>query len=183
MSPTSYQTAPPRGVRIKLPDPPIFEHTRLPSRAMRWRRRQREPGDSVATTHPSALPVLAPRVERALITLATHAQQLDSRIAGLERRLDDVVSEVRETDVLVPTQEDVLEVRMHSANVAAELARVSIELRRHIARAADAPGSRTAPAAETGASTRWPSRSSTCPTPSTPGRATCGPPADAGRTG
>jgi len=104
---------------------------------MRWRRRQRELGDSVATTHPSALPVLAPRVERALITLATHAQQLDSRIAGLERRLDDVVSEVRESDVLVPTQEDMLEVRMHSAKVAAELARVSIELRSEIARVAD----------------------------------------------
>src|SRR5690349_10451843 len=103
---------------------------------MRWRRRQREPGASLDPTHPSALPVLTPRVERALITLAAHAQQLDSRIAGIERRLDDVVSEVREADVLVPTHEDVLEVRMHSAKVAAELARVSIELRSEIARMA-----------------------------------------------
>ena len=104
---------------------------------MRWRRRQQAALEPISPAHPSALPVLAPRVERALISLATHAQQLDGRIAMLERRLDDVITEVRETDVLVPTQEDVLEVRMHSAKVAAELARVSIELRSEIARMAD----------------------------------------------
>ena len=104
---------------------------------MRWRRRQREITDAIAPTHPSALPVLAPRVERALITLASHAQQLDGRIAMLERRIDEVVADARETDVLIPTHDDLLEVRMHSAKVAAELARVSIELRSEIARMAD----------------------------------------------
>jgi chromosome segregation ATPase len=81
--------------------------------------------------------VLAPRVERALVTLATHAQQLDGRIATLERRLDAVAIELRDADVHLPTHDDLLEVRMHSAKVAAELARVSIELRSEIARVAD----------------------------------------------
>lgn len=69
--------------------------------------------------------MLAPRVERALVAIASHAQQLDGRILQLERRFEDAA-------VVAPTQEDLLEVRMHSAKVAAELARVTIELRAEI---------------------------------------------------
>jgi len=83
---------------------------------MRWRRRRR-----VASTEI----VLAPRVERALVAIATHAEQLDGRILQLERRLE-------ETTIAAPTQEDLLEVRMHSAKVAAELARVTVELKAEI---------------------------------------------------
>jgi hypothetical protein len=86
---------------------------------MRWRK----PKAAAATT--STEVVLAPRVERALVAIASHAEQLDGRILRLERRLDDATLEL-------PTQEDLLEVRMHSARVAAELARVTVELRAEI---------------------------------------------------
>ncbi|MBV8984025.1 MAG: hypothetical protein JO248_06250 [Acidimicrobiia bacterium] len=85
---------------------------------MRWRKRR-----TAAST--STEVVLAPRVERALVAIASHAEQLDGRILRLERRLDDATLEF-------PTQEDLLEVRMHSAKVAAELARVTVELRAEI---------------------------------------------------
>jgi hypothetical protein len=83
---------------------------------MRWRRRRRTASTEI---------VLAPRVERALVAIATHASQLDGRILQLERRLEDAM-------VVTPTQEDLLEVRMHSAKVSSELARVTIELRAEI---------------------------------------------------
>ena len=85
---------------------------------MRWRRRR--PAASTSTEV-----VLAPRVERALVAIASHAEQLDGRILGLERRLEDAALDA-------PTHEDLLEVRMHSAKVAAELARVTVELRAEI---------------------------------------------------
>ena len=118
MSPTSYQTAPPRGVRVTLPRVhQVAKRDRYPAR-MRWRKRR-----TAAST--STEVVLAPRVERALVAIASHAEQLDGRILRLERRLDDATLEF-------PTQEDLLEVRMHSAKVAAELARVTVELRAEI---------------------------------------------------
>jgi len=83
---------------------------------MRWRRRRPSASTEI---------VLTPRVERALVAIASHAEQLDGRLLRLERRLDD-------TAVDMPTQEDLLEVRMHSARVAAELARVTVELRAEI---------------------------------------------------
>jgi hypothetical protein len=84
---------------------------------MRWRRRRK--------TAASTEIVLQPRVERALVAIASHAEQLDGRILQLERRFE-------EASVATPTQEDLLEVRMHSAKVAAELARVTIELKAEI---------------------------------------------------
>ena len=59
------------------------------------------------------------------MAIASHAEQLDGRILRLERRLED-------TALAAPTQEDLLEVRVHSAKVAAELARVTVELRAEI---------------------------------------------------
>src|SRR6059058_4362421 len=92
---------------------------------MRWRRRP-DPtaGLSVATAP-------APRMERALVTLAVHAQQLDDRLDRIERRLDATVDAALDA----PTHDDVLEVRLHSARVAAELARVTVELRAEIEQA------------------------------------------------
>jgi hypothetical protein len=72
--------------------------------------------------------VLAPRVERALVALVVHAQQIEGRLDKLERRVD----EVTEAGLDAPTHSDVLEVRLHSAKVAAELTRVSVELRAEI---------------------------------------------------
>ncbi|MCU1449345.1 MAG: hypothetical protein JWP02_1515 [Acidimicrobiales bacterium] len=59
------------------------------------------------------------------MAIASHAAQLDGRLLQLERRLE-------ETTIELPTQGDLLEVRMHSARVAAELARVTVELRAEI---------------------------------------------------
>ena len=72
--------------------------------------------------------MLSPRVERALITIAVHAQQLDDRIVRLEGRIDGLVEDAGKA----PTHDDLLEVRMHSAKVAAELARVTVALRAEI---------------------------------------------------
>ena len=83
---------------------------------MRWRRRRQSASTEV---------VLVPRVERALVAIASHAEQLDGRILRLERRLEDAT-------LLAPTHEDLLEVRVHSAKVAAELARVTVELKAEI---------------------------------------------------
>ena len=71
---------------------------------------------------------MSPRVERALITIAVHAQQLDDRMVRLERRIDDLVTDAGKA----PTHDDLLEVRLHSAKVAAELTRLSVSLRAEI---------------------------------------------------
>src|SRR2546426_12833017 len=93
---------------------------------MRWRRRSRPP--DAPETGASLVPAV--RAERALVALAMPAQQLDHRLDRLERRLE----ESREATLDLPTHDDVLEVRLHSARVAAELARVTVELRAEIER-------------------------------------------------
>jgi hypothetical protein len=66
------------------------------------------------------------RAERALVALAVHAQQMDDRLARIEARIDD------DLGLDVPTHDDLLEVRLHSARVAAELARVAVEMQARI---------------------------------------------------
>ena len=83
---------------------------------------------------------LVPRTERALVALAVHAQQLSDRLDRIEVRLE----ESEQTAVELPTTEDVLAVRLHSAKVAAELTRVSVELRAEIEQVA-ATVAQTAP--------------------------------------
>jgi hypothetical protein len=75
---------------------------------------------------PAGLP--AERAERALVALAVHAQQLDDRLGRIEHRL----AELAEGDVTVPTNDDLLEVRLHSARVSAELSRSVVELQGRI---------------------------------------------------
>jgi hypothetical protein len=87
---------------------------------MRLRRRRQEPVAAVP----------AVRTERALVALAIHAQQLDERLERMEQRVDALASTEVELDV--PTHDDLLEVRIHSARVAAELARVAVELQGRI---------------------------------------------------
>jgi hypothetical protein len=67
-------------------------------------------------------------VERALVALVVHAQQLETRIDKLEQRIE----EVSEAGLDAPTHSDVLEVRMHSAKVAAEMTRLAVSLRAEI---------------------------------------------------
>src|SRR3954447_21290103 len=86
MSPTSYQTAPPR---VAGADPTRSTASSIHRSTVRdvpwsWRSRDR----SRAARHDGAVGgelVVAERVERAVVALAIHAQQLDSRIERLER--------------------------------------------------------------------------------------------------
>lgn len=74
-----------------------------------------------------------PHVERALITLTTKMQQYIERLEVLEHRMD----QLAEASMNTPSHSDVMEVRMHSAKLAAELARATVELRGEIGMASD----------------------------------------------
>ena len=63
-----------------------------------------------------------------LVALAVQGAQLDHRLERLERRVDDAVDNSLEH----ATYADLLEVRVHAAKVAADLARVTVELRSEI---------------------------------------------------
>lgn len=89
---------------------------RLPFRS----RRSRE----LAEVPPAGLPAV--RSERVVVALAVHAQQLDDRLARMEHRLDELAS--ADFGLEVPTHDDLLEVRLHSARVSAELTRVAVDL-------------------------------------------------------
>ncbi|MEO6318293.1 MAG: hypothetical protein ABIP36_05865 [Acidimicrobiales bacterium] len=77
---------------------------------------------------PAGLPAL--RTERVLVALAVHSQQLDDRMARMEQRLEELAT--RDDTFDLPTQDDLLEVRLHSARVSAEVARVAVELQARI---------------------------------------------------
>ncbi len=96
-----------------------------------------------ASTQASTLPAVSasspatlqsvPHIERALITLTTKMQSCDQRLHDIERRLDELADNVEHA----PSHSDVLEVRIHSAKLAAELARSTVELRGEIGMASD----------------------------------------------
>lgn len=77
---------------------------------------------------PAGLPAV--RAERVLVALAVHSHQLDDRLARMEQRLDELAG--ADIGLDLPTHEDVLEVRLHSARVSAEVARVAVELQGRI---------------------------------------------------
>jgi len=83
---------------------------------------------------------LTERDERVLLLLFAQFQQLNERLTRLEGRLETAV----QAAFAQPDQEDILELRVHSARLAAELSRVTVELRSEIAELAGsrAPGSR-----------------------------------------
>ena len=90
----------------------------------------REPG--LATSDP---PLPAVRAERALVALAVHAQQLDERLARIEARLDadEAAAAAVEAEAMeAATHDELLEVRLHSARVAAEVSRLAINLQARI---------------------------------------------------
>lgn len=72
---------------------------------------------------------LTERDERILLLLFSQFQLLNERLTRLESRLDAAVHEAFSH----PDQEDILELRLHSARLAAELSRVTVELRSEIA--------------------------------------------------
>lgn len=64
------------------------------------------------------------------MALAVHSQQLDERLARMEHRLDELVAS--DLGIEAPTHDDLLDVRLHSARVAAEVARLAVELQARI---------------------------------------------------
>lgn len=102
---------------------------------MGWFRRTRpepEPADS-GEVQEERLPVplaTAPalaRTERALQMLAAQSSQLHSSIVALEHRVDALAETVLD-QMDGPSYEDVLATRLHSAKVAAELARLEVNV-------------------------------------------------------
>ncbi len=67
------------------------------------------------------------RTERALKMLATQSAQMHSHVVRLEHRVD-ALSEALLDRLDVPSYDDLLEARMHSARVAAELSRLEVNL-------------------------------------------------------
>ena len=70
--------------------------------------------------------------EQVLLRLLTQVQHLNERVL----RLEELADRGFQADPSTPSQEDLLEVQLHSARVAAELSRVTVELRAEIATAA-----------------------------------------------
>ena len=109
---------------------------------MVWRRRKSPapPGPSLAELlapwNDATCPVLTrtTRMERALVSLATHTSQLRKRVDTMEQRLDG--RELMTSSA--PTRADLDELREQSSRLARDLARLSIDLREELAKAVDA---------------------------------------------
>lgn len=101
---------------------------------MRFRKRAGRRGrdhdrpSTASAPHPPTSTSLSLRDEKILLTLVVQTQQLNDRLTRLEDRFE---ASLREAHAQ-PDQEDLLELRMHSARLAAELSRVTIELRAEI---------------------------------------------------
>jgi len=97
---------------------------------MPWLRRRRavepESGSSVALV-PLVPAASLERTERALRMLATQSAQLHGQVASLEHRVDALADALLDR-LDVPSYDDLLEARSHSARVAAELARLEVNL-------------------------------------------------------
>jgi hypothetical protein len=86
-----------------------------------------------APTSPPPQVRIPGHIERSLIMLTTKLQTCIERLDALELRVDDIT----EHSMSAPSHSDVMEVRMHSAKLAAELARATVELRGEIGIASD----------------------------------------------
>ena len=90
---------------------------------MRWtRRRSPQPASATEAVTPSG-----PQPAGA----AEQLERLDQRLQALEQRLEGVVEALEER----PSHADLLDLRVHTARVSAEVARVAMELRGEIVRA------------------------------------------------
>jgi hypothetical protein len=106
----------------------------LPGRLRRERAERAERADLARPPMPLSL-----RDEKIILTLVVQTQQLNDRLTRLEDRFD---ASQREAHAQ-PDQQDLLELRMHSARLAAELSRVTIELRAEINELAEGVGGAT----------------------------------------
>jgi hypothetical protein len=77
---------------------------------------------------PPSPPALSLRDEKILLTLVVQTQQINDRLTRLEDRFERSIRDAFDQ----PDQQDLLELRVHSARLAAELSRVTIELRAEI---------------------------------------------------
>lgn len=108
-----------------------------------WRRHAKSPALE-AGDKTDSLPVATDRLERAVMMMAMHAQQLSDRLERVERGLAardvdiDLVERVDELSVTMATQGDLTEVQVRTARLAGELARVAADLRSEIGRLHDA---------------------------------------------
>lgn len=108
-----------------------------------WRRHANSPALEVGDKTDN-LPVATDRLERAVMMMAMHAQQLNDRLERVERGLAardvdiDLVERVDELSVTMATQGDLTEVQVRTARLAGELARVAADLRSEIGRLHDA---------------------------------------------
>ncbi len=109
---------------------------------MVWRRRKSPapPGPTLAELlapwNDATCPVLTrtTRMERALVSLATHTSQLRKRVDAMEQRVDG-----RELMMSsAPSRAEMDDLREQSARLARDLARLSIDLREELAKAVDA---------------------------------------------
>lgn len=93
-----------------------------------------EQNDDDATDESTSMEVeLAPKLEQAVITLAVHAQQIDTRLD----RLEDAIGRLADRTILSNTElEELLDVRVQSARTAANMMRLSDELHEELAQLA-----------------------------------------------
>lgn len=102
---------------------------------MAWFRRRRSASNatdgSSAAPSTSLVPVASSqsieRTERALRMLATQSSQIHGRLVQLEHRIDALSASVLD-QLEAPSFQDVLDARVHSAKVAAELSRLEVNL-------------------------------------------------------
>jgi hypothetical protein len=109
---------------------------------MVWRRRKSPAppgptlGELLAPWNDATFPVLTrtTRMERALVSLATHTAQLRKRVDTVEQRVDGRELMMSSS----PTRDEMDDLREQSARLARDLARLSIDLREELAKAVDA---------------------------------------------
>jgi hypothetical protein len=90
-----------------------------------WRRRDRRGGRAAVATTPAPT---APATEDLLFGVIRQTQQLNERLSRLEERVEaSLKASLSQAD-----SNDVIELRLHSARLAAELSRVTVELRAEI---------------------------------------------------
>lgn len=103
---------------------------------MAWFRRRRSASEKTTDgSSPSPGTSLVPvassqsieRTERALRMLATQSAQIQSRLVHLEHRIDALSAGLLD-QLEAPSFQDVLDARVHSAKVAAELSRLEVNL-------------------------------------------------------
>lgn len=75
----------------------------------------------------------APKFEKAVMALAVHARQIEGRLCTVEEHL----SRERQLHLDHATHDDLLDLRLHAAKLAGEVARMNVELRAEIERLSD----------------------------------------------